>query len=80
MCDFFSDLAIGNYKVFLDLKHRLPDISPAKMGLFRISKELQFGICNHGEPHASPHTAKEEKGKRKLGGLQLTKSPWLFFG
>ena len=29
------------------------------MGLFRISRELQFGVCNHGEPRASPLTARE---------------------
>jgi len=25
----------------------VPDISAAKMGLFRISKELKFRACNH---------------------------------
>ena len=47
----------------------LPDISPAKVGLFGISRDLHFGVCNHGEPLASLHTAregerfyKEEKG------------------
>lgn len=32
-------------------RHRLSDISPAKMALFKISRELQFEICNHGEPY-----------------------------
>ena len=43
--------------------NRLPVISPAKMGLFGISRELQFRVCNHGEPHASPHVAREGGGK-----------------
>lgn len=29
---------------------RQPVISPTKMGLFGISKELQFEVCNHGKP------------------------------
>lgn len=41
--------------------NRLPDISPANMGLFRISRELKFGVSNHGEPHTSFHTAREGK-------------------
>ena len=50
---------------------RLPVISPAKMGLFRISKELQFGVHNYHKPYASPTEAKEGcfHRKRKLGGL-----------
>ena len=31
---------------------RLLVISLAKMGLFGVSRELQFVVCNHGEPHA----------------------------
>ena len=34
-------------------------MSPAKLDLFRISRKLQFGICNHGEPCASPCMARE---------------------
>jgi len=30
------------------------------MGLLEISRELQFRICSHGEPRASPHTARKE--------------------
>ena len=41
-------------------KIRLPDISPAKVGLFGISRKLQFKVCNHGKPHASPCKASEE--------------------
>ena len=37
------------------------DISLAKMGLFGISGELQFRVCNHGKPCASPHMAREEE-------------------
>ena len=37
---------------------KLPVISPAKMGFFRIGRELHFGVCSHGKPHASPYTAK----------------------
>ena len=31
------------------------------MGLFRISKELQFEVCNHGEPRASSEQQVKEK-------------------
>ena len=31
------------------------------MGLFRISKELQFKVYNHGEPRASLHKARKEE-------------------
>lgn len=31
--------------------NRLRDISPAKVCLFRMSRKLQFRICNHDEPH-----------------------------
>ena len=45
----------------VDLKHtRLPNISSAKMGLFGISKELQFRVCNHSKPSLSPHRARED--------------------
>lgn len=30
------------------------------MGLFKISRELQFEVCNYGKPHASPRTVREE--------------------
>ena len=61
----------------------LPDISPAMMSLFRISRELQFGVGSYGEPHASPHLARKEdtftgrKGTRKDYSKQ---SSWLFIG
>ena len=45
----------------LTLNKQKPVISPTKMDLFRISKELQFRVCKHGEPCASPRIAREEK-------------------
>ena len=51
--------------------NRLPFISPAKMGLFGFSKELQFRVCNHGKPHAS---LLHSKGRRML--LQSEKGSW----
>ena len=47
--------------------NQLPGISTARMSLFVISRELQFGVCNHGEPHASPWIAREEhRGKKEV--------------
>ena len=70
--------------------NRLPDISPAemglffnflKMGLFGISRELQFGVR---EPCASLCKAREEdcfyREQRKLGSLckqSVCGFPWL---
>ena len=39
--------------------NRLPAISLAMMGLFRIRRELKFRVSNHGKAHASPHRARE---------------------
>lgn len=39
--------------------NRLQGVSPAKMGLFGICRELQFKVYNHGEPHASLHATRE---------------------
>lgn len=36
-------------------------ISPVKMGSLEISGELQLGVCNHEESHASPHTARKRE-------------------
>lgn len=44
-----------------------PDISPAKMSL--LQRELQFGVCNHGEPH---------KSEEAVGMLIINRSLWLF--
>lgn len=42
-----------------------------------ISKELQFGVCNYGEPHASPEQQGEEKpsyrGAKKVGRAIVSK-------
>ena len=38
--------------------NRVSDISPAKMGLFSISRELQFEVCICGEPSVSPQSAR----------------------
>ena len=47
------------------------------MGLFRSSKELQFGTCNYGKPHAVLDKAKEKETlieeKGKLGGAVINK-------
>ena len=37
----------------------LPVISPAKMSLFGISRELQFGVYSQVKLHASPHRARK---------------------
>ena len=43
------------------------------MGLFMISGELQFGVCNHSEPHASAHMAREilKRGKGSWKGYSV---------
>ena len=56
------------YKVYVFCwpeTNRLLEISSAKMDLFEIGRELKFGVCSHGKPHASPHTAR--KGERFYG-------------
>lgn len=54
--------------------NRLPAISPAKMDLFRISRELQFWVYNYGEPLQIPAQDGREnafiEGKREPWGLQ----------
>lgn len=66
--------------------NRLPVISPAKMNLFGITRELQFRVCTYGEPCAIPCRAREGasliKGRRTLGGRAVErkneKSQWFF--
>lgn len=41
------------------------------MGLFRISRELQFGVCNHSESHASPREG--DRGEREIGRAVVNK-------
>ena len=59
-------------------------ISPAKMSLLEINKELYFGVCNHGKPWANPHQPEDNsfiEGKRRFrrvivnkGSIEGTKS------
>ena len=42
--------------------NRLPDISPAKIGLFGISRELQSKVCSHVEPQPSSPPSKGRRG------------------
>lgn len=45
---------------------------PVKLGLFGVSGELQFDVCNLGEPHANPCIAREgehfNRGGKEVGG------------
>ena len=46
------------------------------MGLFRISKELQFPLCNNGEPCVIPPAAGEQEplwGREKVGRAVVNK-------
>ena len=57
----------------------------AKMGLSWVSRELQFGVCNHGEPHASPQMAREgalfyrgeKKARRARVNIEFMGFHWL---
>ena len=64
------DLHAGHQNVDLN---RLPAISPVEMNLLGINKELQFGVYNCGEPHASLPTASGEglffKSKKEGGSM-----------
>lgn len=48
-----------NYMYCSSETKRLPDISSTKIGLLWNIRELQSRVCSHGEPHASPCTARE---------------------
>ena len=56
-----------------------PEVSrqSAKMGLSWISRELQFGVCSHGGPHASPQMAREGglfyRGEKKARRARVNK-------
>ena len=62
--------------------NRVSDISPAKMDLFKISREFQFEVCICGEPSLSPQSARARehfyRGEEEVGRA-LSKS-WLFSG
>ena len=66
----------------LTWNNRLPDISTAKIGLFRIKRELQFGVSNNAKPLQTPCMAGEEEylyRREKEGGrVKITESPWFF--
>lgn len=51
-----------------------------KMGLFRINKELQFGVSNYGDPYVSPHKQEEEnslkQGRRWGSKLGIQRVHW----
>ena len=55
--------------------NRLQDISPAKIGLFWISRQLKFGVCDHDKPHGSPHMAREGdhlyRGEKEVGSATV---------
>lgn len=57
----------------------LSDISIAKVGLFGMSRDFHFGVCNHGKPHTSSCMARERKlfyqGKVRWEVI-VTESPW----
>ena len=52
------------------------------MGLFEISRELQFRVCNHGEAHSSAHTAREEelfyREEKEVGRATVNKESTAF--
>lgn len=57
----------------------MPNIAPAKKGSFRTDREMQFGVCNCDEPHASPHMEREGehfyRWEVEVGELKKTKKP-----
>lgn len=57
--------------------NRLLDISPATLHLFGIRRELQFRVCNHGEPSPSLCTEREREGfctgKKEVGKAVVNK-------
>ena len=56
----------------------LIDISSANMGLFGIGRALQFCVCNCGESHANPCTAREEISyweEKEVGRALVYKEP-----
>ena len=56
----------------IDLKQIDCQIFLQQNGFIRINRELQFGVCKHEEPSASPRTEREgecfTERKRKFGG------------
>ena len=60
----------------VDLKQINTFISSVKMALFRISRELHFGVCNHGESCASSYTARNNfrRGEKEVGRALLNRA------
>lgn len=68
--------------------NRLLDISPAKISLFRIGRELQFGVCKNDETfltrcrHGNSHMEREGwffyRGKKKVGKVLVNKESMVF--
>lgn len=51
------------------------------MGLFKINRELQLHVCNHSEPRASPHTAREEHSnieEKEIGKAAVNRDSMAF--
>ena len=71
-----SSTPLVNNLFCLPKTNRLPVISPAinTASLFKISKELQFRVCNHGKPHASPVVT------RRRGFIYRGKGRWEGYG
>lgn len=42
----------------------------AKIGLFKISRESKIEVYNCGEPHISPHAARETRKERRKASWQ----------
>ena len=60
--------------------NRLLDIFPAKMGLIRIGRELQFWHCNHDKPCRSLHDKRRRmllEGEEGSWEGYCKQSPWL---
>ena len=45
-------------------------VSPAKMGLFRMSREFQFGVCKHEKPRKVPS---KNGGEKEVGRAVLNR-------
>ena len=51
------------------------------MGLFGLGRELQSGVCNHGNLYKICHTVREREHfyiMKKKDGRAIAKSLWLF--
>ena len=81
--DAFSS---GNFQGSKHIKLHPLDLKQidCQVFLFRISRELQFRVCNNDEPCPNLCIAGERehfyRGEKEVGGLQQTNSPWLFTG